>query len=107
MATSRKAKTRKVARRREPAPGAPALIGLTSDWYWEQDAAVRVTRGDVRGDTSKGPTTARGAGPARRAMPGDRAPFRAGLMWRPSPDGARRYVSVSGEPVFDAKGRFF
>jgi len=27
-------------------------------------------------------------------------------MWRTLADGARRYVAVSGEPVFDAKGRF-
>ena len=35
-----------------------------------------------------------------------RAPFRDVLMWRTFADGARRYVSVSGEPMFDAKGRF-
>src|SRR3954464_5763686 len=27
-------------------------------------------------------------------------------MWRELDDGSRRYVSVSGEPVLDAKGRF-
>ena len=47
MAASRPAReqklTRKVPRRREPAAGAPALLGLTSDWYWEQDAELRFT----------------------------------------------------------------
>ena len=43
---------------------------------------------------------------AHRAMLEARAPFRDVLMWRTLPDGARRYVSVSGEPMFDAKGRF-
>ena len=33
-----------------------------------------------------------------------RAPFRDVLMWRTFADGARRYVSVSGEPMFDAQG---
>jgi len=121
MATSRKAKTRKVARRREPALGAPALIGLTSDWYWEQDAELRFTRVDMRGDASADQSLAQnligkrrwetgieieGGWDAHRVMLEERAPFRDVLMWRTFPDGARRYVSVSGEPMFDAKGRF-
>ena len=36
----------------QPAPGAPALLGLTSDWYWEQDAELRFTRVDVRSDAA-------------------------------------------------------
>jgi len=121
MATSRKAKTRKVARRREPALGAPALIGLTSDWYWEQDAELRFTRVDMRGDASADQSLAQnligkrrwetgieieGGWDAHRVMLEERAPFRDVLMWRTFPDGARRYVSVSGEPMFDTKGRF-
>jgi len=121
MATSRKAKTRKVARRREPALGTPALIGLTSDWYWEQDAELRFTRVDMRGDASADQSLAQnligkrrwetgieieGGWDAHRVMLEERAPFRDVLMWRTFPDGARRYISVSGEPMFDAKGRF-
>ena len=121
MATSRKAKTRKVARRREPALGTPALIGLTSDWYWEQDAELRFTRVDMRGDASADQSLAQnligkrrwetgieieGGWEEHRVMLEARAPFRDVLMWRTFPDGARRYVSVSGEPMFDAKGRF-
>ena len=43
---------------------------------------------------------------AHRALLESRAPFRDVLMWRNLPDGARRYISVSGEPRFDARGRF-
>jgi len=121
MATSRTAKARKVARRREPASGAPALIGLTSDWYWEQDAELRFTRVEVRSDSPEEQARANGligkqrwetgietegGWDAHRAMLEEHAPFRDVLMWRTFPDGARRYVSVSGEPLFDAKGRF-
>src|SRR5688500_11561560 len=125
MAASRSAGkqnvTRKASRRREPAPGAPALLGLTSDWYWEQDAELRFTRVEVRNDDRAEQERAQqlvgkmrwetgieieGGWDAHRAMLEARAPFRDVLMWRTFPDGARRYVSVSGEPVFDAKGRF-
>src|SRR3990170_3779123 len=125
MAASRSASkqnaTRKVSRRREPAAGAPALLGLTSDWYWEQDAELRFTRVEVRNDDAAEQERAQrllgkmrgetgieieGGWDAHRAMLEARAPFRDVLMWRTFPDGARRYVSVSGEPVFDAKGRF-
>ena len=121
MAASRSAKKRTVTRRREPAAGAPALLGLTSDWYWEQDAELRFTRVEVRNDDGAEQERAQqllgkmrwetgieieGGWDAHRAMLEARAPFRDVLMWRTFPDGARRYVSVSGEPVFDAKGRF-
>ncbi len=44
---------------------------------------------------------------AHRALLEARASFREVLMWRERADGlGRRYVSVSGEPVFDARGRF-
>src|SRR5687768_5908236 len=125
MAASRSASkqnvTRKASRRREPAPGAPALLGLTSDWYWEQDAELRFTRVEVRNDDGAEQERAQqlvgkmrwetgieieGGWDAHRAMLEARAPFRDVLVWRTFPDGARRYVSVSGEPLFDAKGRF-
>ena len=108
-------------RRRTPAPGAPALIGLTSDWYWEQDAELRFTRVDVRADSPTEQAMAKGlvgkrrwetgievegGWEAHRTMLEEHAPFRDVLMWRTFPDGARRYVMVSGEPVFDARARF-
>src|SRR5512145_1763915 len=99
---------------------APHLLGLTSDWYWEQDAELRFTRVEVRSDSPEEQARANGligkqrwetgieiegGWQAHRVMLEERAPFRDVLMWRTFPDGARRYVSVSGEPMFDAKGR--
>jgi PAS domain S-box-containing protein len=112
--------TRATARRR-PAAAAPALLGLTSDWYWEQDAELRFTRVEVRNDAAferglaqrilgkKRWETAleiEGGWDAHRTMLESRAPFRDVLMWRNMPDGGRRYISVSGEPTFDSRGRF-
>jgi diguanylate cyclase (GGDEF)-like protein/PAS domain S-box-containing protein len=111
--------------RRQRAATAPALpsplLGLTSDWYWEQDAELKFTRVQVRNDAAAEQALARqilgkarwetgieieGGWEAHRAILEARQPFQDVLMWRHLPDGGRRYVSVSGEPVFDAKGRF-
>ena len=101
--------------------GWPALSGLSSDWYWEQDAELRFTRVDVQIGTPGEQDLARriiskkrwetgiqmeGGWEAHRELLQARAPFRDVLMWRDFDDGSRRYISVSGEPVFDAKGRF-
>jgi diguanylate cyclase (GGDEF)-like protein/PAS domain S-box-containing protein len=122
MATATKrSPTKKTISRRQPAATAPALLGLTSDWYWEQDAELRFTRVQVRNDAAAEQALAReilgktrwetgieieGGWEAHRAALEARLPFHDVLMWRNLPDGGRRYVSVSGEPVFDAKGRF-
>src|SRR3954470_7482736 len=94
---------------------------LSSDWYWEQDAELRFTRVEVRSgdlveqalaDGVLGRTRwetgidIEGGWDEHRAALEARTPFRDVLMWRELDDGSRRYVSVSGEPVFDAKGRF-
>jgi len=94
---------------------------LTSDWYWEQDEELRFTRVEVRSDLPAEQELARrilgkkrwetgveveGGWDAHRAMLQAREPFRDVLVWRNLPDGGRRYISVSGEPVFDARGRF-
>ncbi len=99
----------------------PELSGLSTDWYWEQDAELRFTRVDVPLGTPGEKDLARriigkkrwetgidieGGWDAHRAVLKARAPFRNVLMWRELEDGSRRYISVSGEPVFDAKGRF-
>jgi diguanylate cyclase (GGDEF)-like protein/PAS domain S-box-containing protein len=99
----------------------PDLAGLSSDWYWEQDAELRFTRVDVRsGDAAERALAERilgkqrwetgieveGGWEAHRALLAARQPFRDLLMWRTLDDGSRRYVLSSGEPVFDPKGRF-
>jgi diguanylate cyclase (GGDEF)-like protein/PAS domain S-box-containing protein len=98
-----------------------ALTQLSSDWYWEQDAEYRFTRiegaGVAAGDALRGRSLIgkarweigveiEGGWEAHRAVLEARKPFRDVVMWRVLPDGSRNYVSVSGEPVFDAKGRF-
>ncbi len=116
---------RVTARRRPAAPAvatpaaAPAFLGLTSDWYWEQDSELRFTRVEVRSDADQGMAQRilgrkrwetgieiEGGWEAHRALLEAHAPFRDVLMWRSLPDGARRYISVSGEPTFDSRGRF-
>ena len=107
--------------RREPPASTPALLGLTSDWYWEQDEDLTFTRVEVRNDAAAEQALAKqllgkkrwetgidveGGWEAHRALLEARSAFRDILMWRTLPDGARRYVSVSGDPVFDARGRF-
>lgn len=122
MATATKrSPAKRATARRQPAAAAPALLGLTSDWYWEQDAELKFTRVHVRNDAATEQALARqilgkarwetgieieGGWEAHRAILEARAPFHDVLMWRNLPDGGRRYVSVSGEALFDAKGRF-
>src|SRR5919198_2381576 len=94
---------------------------LSSDWYWEQDENLRFTRVDVRnGGMAEEALAAELIGKKRwetgievaggwdthRAALDAREPFRDVLMWRTFEDGSRRYVSVSGEPIYDAKRRF-
>jgi diguanylate cyclase (GGDEF)-like protein/PAS domain S-box-containing protein len=110
-------KKRKVS----PARPARALINLSSDWYWELDAALRFTRivahnrtpaeqarldeviGKRRWETG---FEAEGGWDAHRKTLEARKPFRDLVTWRILADGSRLYASISGEPVFDAKKRF-
>ena len=98
-----------------------SLTHLSSDWYWEQDAELRFTRlegrqvaggdesllerliGKRRWDTG---LEIEGGWDAHRALLEARKPFHDALMWRTMPGGRIRYMQVSGEPVFDAAGRF-
>src|SRR5687767_1782016 len=120
-AGARRSPAKKRVRRQHAAAMTPALLALTSDWYWEQDAELKFTRVEMRNDAAAEQALARqilgkkrwetgveieGGWEAHRALLEARAPFRDVLVWRTFPDGARRYVSVSGEPLFDAKGRF-
>jgi diguanylate cyclase (GGDEF)-like protein/PAS domain S-box-containing protein len=124
MAAGAKRSARKVgakrSARRQPAAPSP-LLGFSSDWYWEQDTDLKFTRVEVRNDAEAEQALAKRilgkrrwetgveieeGWDAHRALLEARAPFRDVLMWRNLPDGARRYISVSGEPTFDARGRF-
>src|SRR5262245_15238364 len=94
---------------------------LPADWYWEQDAELRFTKIEARAGGPAEQELARrqlgkkrwetgieieGGVDAHRAVLDARQPFKDLLMWRTFEDGSRRYLSVSGEPVFDARKRF-
>jgi PAS domain S-box-containing protein len=99
-----------------------ALLAIASDWYWEQDEHFRFTcissavenRTGIAPDTHLGKTRwelpeleltdAQWA--AHRAELEAHRPFRNFVMRRTDRDGRPVFVSVSGEPVFDAQGRF-
>ena len=101
-----------------------ALTDLSSDWYWEQDAEYRFTRLEGRylasGDAHLQQVQSRllgqrrwesgleieGGWEAHRALLDAHEPFHNAVMWRARPDGSRRFISVSGEPILDAHGRF-
>ena len=99
-----------------------SLTELSSDWYWEQDENLRFTL--VSGG-DQGPAGIVGSESLRRTrfeLPNifeseeirrahgadlrARRPFRNLVLKRTLPDGSMRFSSISGEPVFDADGRF-
>jgi CheY-like chemotaxis protein len=86
---------------------------LSSDWYWEQDAAGKLTEssGPVAemlgiGDGGAG----EGWNAAERAVLEDnllnRRPFLDFVYSRTHADGSVQYLQVSGEPMFDGASRF-
>ncbi|MGE3570825.1 MAG: PAS domain S-box protein [Burkholderiales bacterium] len=100
-----------------------SLTELSSDWYWEQDAEHRFTHfsggqldekwgGDqtqslgLRRWEIPGLTPLSSTWEEHRALLEARRPFRGFDYMRVAEDGSLRYVSASGEPVFDADGRF-
>src|SRR5881392_3960891 len=112
------------SRKRAPSRRAAARTvfhDLPADWYWQQDAELRFTKIESnRRDPAEEALVRRQLGKQRwetgleieggwdehRAVLAARQPFRDVLMWRTFEDGSRRYLSVSGEPVFDARKRF-
>ncbi|MGH8670005.1 MAG: PAS domain S-box protein, partial [Burkholderiales bacterium] len=98
------------------------LVELSSDWYWEQDEELRFTRleGSVSERSGHHPRQAIGKRPweiagitpvsstwdEHRALLEARQSFRDFEYSRIGDDGELCYVSVSGEPVYDAHGRF-
>jgi diguanylate cyclase (GGDEF)-like protein/PAS domain S-box-containing protein len=97
-----------------------SLVELSSDFYWETDAEHRLTRtthdqkyrpasqpviGKMRWELSSiYPDEAGWA--AHRAVLVARQPFHDFELGRIDPDGVKRYLSVSGEPVYGAHGEF-
>jgi diguanylate cyclase (GGDEF)-like protein/PAS domain S-box-containing protein len=113
----------------EPAPGLShdhaeesfrSLLKLSTDWYWQQDEHFRFTNfgfsdkpepraGDYVGKTRWELTTL-GVSEAEwqrhRALLDAHKPFYDFEYLRPSRDAQFRWVSVSGEPMFDRSGQF-
>ncbi len=100
-----------------------SLIGLSSDWYWEQDDSYRftvITGGDLeaagvdpkrvlgtaRWDNDAVPAGDGGSWDKHKAVLKARRPFSDFVYQRPDSKGELHYFSVSGLPVFDEKGRF-
>ena len=93
----------------------------SSDWYWEQDENGRFTRvygpvlemlgiriDDARGNKRED-QGARWNEAGRKILEtklAARLPFLDFVYNRTNPDGSLQYLMVSGEPIFDASGRF-
>ena len=98
------------------------LVQFSFDVYWESDAQHRFVRQEFAGGLSDAPAPGSEIGKTRWEVPylepdeeawgkhretlDAHLPFRDFELARPAPDGGKRYVSVSGMPVFDDKGDF-
>ena len=99
-----------------------SLTQLSSDWYWEQDAAFGLTFMSGRMGERTGLDAAAYLGRKRwdtpalnlteddwlqhRAQLERHEPFRNFEMQRPIEGGGSRWISLSGEPLFDEHGHF-
>ena len=99
-----------------------SLTQLSSDWYWEQDENFALRFMSRRMGERTGLDAAAFIGRKRwdqpalnltdedwarhRASLERHEPFRDFEMERPNPAGGTRWVSVTGEPVYDENGRF-
>jgi diguanylate cyclase (GGDEF)-like protein/PAS domain S-box-containing protein len=98
------------------------LTELSSDWYWEQDAELRFVNTGGAADGRGGITPEQHVGLRRWELPGTtplegdwsdhktalaaRLSFRDFMLKRALDGQPVSYVSVSGEPVYDAGGVF-
>ncbi len=98
------------------------LLGMAADWYWEMDREFRYTHVaveragstglDLKGRLGKTPWELDGMGLTEEELQAHRAdleshrPFQGMVTRRRSLDGGTRWVSISGEPRFDAQGNF-
>jgi PAS domain S-box-containing protein len=99
-----------------------AIAELSSDWYWEQDEHLRFVRPATPMEGQQDVSLDSFYGKTRREAPGvvydapqlaeleaiceARQPFRDFEIGRRSEGGPKRYVQLSGEPIFEASGRF-
>ena len=98
------------------------LVHFSFDVYWETDAQHRFTHQEFAESLADAPASDSEMGKTRWEVPylepdeeawrkhretlDAHLPFRDFELARPAPDGSKRYVSVSGLPVFDETGRF-
>jgi diguanylate cyclase (GGDEF)-like protein/PAS domain S-box-containing protein len=99
------------------------LIELSSEWYWEQDEHFRYTlltgsaighggidpknfSGTYRWDRGAAPLGDGGSWDEHKAVLRARQPFTDFLYKRPDSQIGMRYISTSGQPMFDEQGRF-
>src|SRR5574343_377320 len=98
------------------------LLGMAVDWYWEMDREFRFTHVaeeragssglDLQARLGKTPWEVEGLGlsddelDAHRADLESHRPFHGMVARRTGADGEPRWVSISGEPRFDAQGNF-
>jgi len=98
------------------------LVHFSFDVYWETDAQHRFTHQEFADNLADAPDIGSELGKTRWEVPylepdaeawrkhretlDAHLPFRDFELARPGPDGSKRYVSVSGLPVFDETGCF-
>ena len=98
------------------------LVQFSFDVYWETDAQHRFIHQEFAESLADAPAAGSEIGKTRWEVPylepdeeawrkhretlDAHLPFRDFELARATPDGSKRYVSVSGLPVFDATGRF-
>ena len=98
------------------------LVHFSFDVYWETDAQHRFIHQEFAESLADAPASGSEIGKTRWDVPylepdeeawrkhretlDAHLPFRDFELARPGPDGSKRYVSVSGLPVFDNTGRF-
>jgi len=99
-----------------------SLLSLSADWIWEQDAELHFTYFSEGIEAATGIAPSLLLGKQRMSTSGFEAPAEAVAAYEASvdgrqafrdftygftrPDGVRRYIRISGEPVFDDIGNF-
>ena len=98
------------------------LVQFSFDVYWETDAEHRFIRQEFAEGLADAPAAGSEIGKTRWEVPylepdaegwrrhretlDAHLPFRDFELARPTPEGGKRYISVSGLPLFDETGRF-